>query len=240
MSLSADHRRQDMQHRTILIVAAHPDDEVLGCGGTIARLKEEGHNVFTAILGEGITSRYNERTAADPSLLSALHGHSRHVSELLGVKDLFLFNLPDNRFDTIPLIDITKTVEGLIDKVKPEIVYTHHAGDLNMDHVITHRAVLTATRPMPGCPVKTLLAYEIPSATEWGFGQLVPIFRPNTFVDISSTIVKKIKAMEIYESELRLFPHPRSPEAIRAIAQVRGCAAGVFAAEAFELIRCIH
>ncbi|MFH0753069.1 MAG: PIG-L deacetylase family protein [Candidatus Omnitrophota bacterium] len=220
-----------------LIIAAHPDDEVLGCGGTIARLANEMKNVYVAILGEGITSRYSQRELADGSALKTLQNSSKRVSELLGVKELFLYNLPDNRFDTIPLLDIVKIIEALIDKVKPSTIYTHHGGDLNIDHSIIHRATLTATRPLAGQSVKQVYTYEVPSSTEWAFGKFAAGFQANVFVDISGTLEKKIEAMEVYESEARTFPHPRSPEALRALAKRWGVAVGLEAAEAFELIR---
>ncbi|NQT69560.1 MAG: PIG-L family deacetylase [Desulfobacteraceae bacterium] len=219
-----------------LVVAAHPDDEVLGCGGTIARLAQEGHQVYIAILGEGVTSRYAQREEADKTMVATLRAHSHKVKELLCAKDLFIFDLPDNRFDTIPLLEVVKIIESLIERLQPEVVYTQHGGDLNIDHVITHRAVLTATRPISGCPVKKLYAYEVPSSTEWAFAQFAPAFRPNVFVDISTTLDTKIKAMQIYESEARPFPHPRSPEALRVTAQRWGSVVGLVAAEAFELI----
>lgn len=226
-----------MSQPKMLIVAAHPDDEVLGCGGTIARLAIEKNEVFIAILGEGITSRFIERNEADIKLIQALHDRSSQVAGFLGAKDLFLYSLPDNRFDTVPLLDIVRKIEGLIDKVKPSVIYTHFAGDLNIDHVITHRAVLTATRPIEGHPVKEIYAFEVPSSTEWAFGQYNGAFNPNVFVDISETLELKIKAMELYESESQHFPHPRSTEALKASAHYRGSAVGFEAAEAFELIR---
>jgi len=223
----------------MLIVAAHPDDEVLGCGGTIARLSQEGHDLYIAILGEGITSRYQRQEEADQAQIKALHARSRQVAELLGAKDLFMYNLPDNRFDTVPLLEVIKIIEELVDRLQPRAIYTHHGSDLNIDHVIVHRAVLTATRPVAGCPVKELCAFEVPSSTEWAFGQFQPVFRPNVFVDISATLEMKLQAMQLYESEAQLFPHPRSAEALRAIALRWGSVVSVEAAEAFELIRTI-
>ena len=221
----------------VLIVAAHPDDEVLGCGGTVARMVREENSVYIAILGEGITSRYDERERADQGLVDALHARSRKVAEVLGATELFTYDLPDNRFDTVPLLDVVKIVEGLIESLKPEVIYTHHGGDLNIDHQVVHRAVLTASRPLADCPVKRLYAFEVPSSTEWSFGQLQPVFRPNVFTDISATLETKIEAMGLYEDEARPFPHPRSPEALRAIARKWGSTVGMEAAEAFELIR---
>jgi len=221
----------------ILVVAAHPDDEVLGCGGTIARLAGEGHDVSILILGEGVTSRYGNPSDADPALLETLHAQAQKVGEFLGAKEVELAKLPDNRFDTVPLLDVIKIIEEQVERVQPEVVYTQHGGDLNIDHAVTFRAVLTATRPLKGCPVKKVYAYEVNSSTEWAFRQFAPIFHPNTFVDISETLEKKLKAMEIYEGEARPFPHPRSPEALRATAQKWGSSAGLGAAEAFILIR---
>ncbi len=223
-----------------LIITAHPDDEVLGCGGAIARLAREGHDVYIAILGEGITSRYQHRVQADQSLVKGLHARSRQVTELLGAKDLLLYSLPDNRFDTVPLLDVVKIIEEMVKRVRPQVIYTHHGGDLNIDHVITHRAVMTATRPEENCPVKEIYAFEVPSSTEWAFGQFQPAFRPNVFVDISKTLETKIRAMELYKSEVRAFPHPRSPEALRAIAHRWGSVVGLEVAEAFALVRFIR
>lgn len=225
---------------TTLVIVAHPDDEVLGCGGTITRLTQEGHNVYIAILGEGVTSRYQHQEEADQGQVKALHARSQQVAELLGAKDLFLYNLPDNRFDTVPLLDVIKIIEDLLKRLHPQVIYTHHSSDLNIDHVIAHRAVLTATRPMIHCPVKEIYASEVLSSTEWAFGQFQPTFHPNVFVDISATLEMKLKAMELYESEARPFPHPRSPEALRAVALRWGSVVGCEAAEAFELIRAVR
>lgn len=221
----------------VLVVAAHPDDEVLGCGATIAKLAREGVNVHVAILGEGITSRHADRTQADPAEFEALHRHAREVAKLLGAKGVSLRKLPDNRFDTVPLLEVVKTVEALVAKHKPETIYTHHGGDLNIDHQVTLRAVLTATRPFPGQSVRELLSFEVPSSTEWTFQRLEPVFRPNVFTDVTSTLELKLRGMERYESEAREFPHPRSLQAIEAIARRWGSVAGVAAAEAFELVR---
>ena len=223
-----------------LIIAAHPDDEVLGCGGTIARLNQEGEETFVAILGEGMTARYDERQDADSRLLEGLRAKSRKVAEFLGVKDLFMHDFPDNRFDTVPLLDIVKAIERVIDTLKPEVVFTHHGSDLNIDHVITFRATLTAVRPTVGCPVRAVHAYEVASSSEWAFGSFERAFRPNMFFDISQTLELKVSAMKLYEGELRKYPHPRSAEALEAIARKWGATVGLGAAEAFETVRCIY
>jgi LmbE family N-acetylglucosaminyl deacetylase len=224
----------------ILVVAAHPDDEVLGCGGTIARLAREGHDVYIAVLGEGATARHSIEGEADRALVKELHTQSREAARFLGARQVYMHGLPDNRFDTVPLLGVVKIIEDLIERLKPEVIYTQHGGDLNIDHSITYRAALTATRPMTGGAVKELYAFEVPSATEWAFQQFAPPFQPNVFVDISGTLEDKIRAMEIYNGEMRPFPHPRSPEALRAIARRWGSVAGLHAAEAFQLVRCIR
>lgn len=224
----------------ILVIAAHPDDEVLGCGSTIARLAQEGHEVYIAIMGEGVTSRYQQREDADQSLVEELHACSRRVAEALGARDVVLHNLPDNRFDTVPLLEIVKSIEEMVTRFSPEVIYTHHGGDLNVDHKLVHRAVLTATRPMKGEVVREIYAFEIASSTEWAFQRFDPAFRPNVFVDVAGTLELKIKALSFYESEVRAFPHPRSPEALRSIARRWGSVVGCEAAEAFELIRSIR
>ncbi len=202
----------------VLVIAAHPDDEVLGCGATAARLVMEGQDVRFAILGEGMTSRHSQRADADATQLTTLHQQARAAAAKLGVRDVALHKLPDNRLDTVPLLDVVKLIEELIEQVRPDVIYTHHGGDLNVDHGVIHRAVLTATRPMTGDTVREIYAFEVPSSTEWAFQRVEPIFRPNVFVEITGTLEAKIAAMECYESEARKFPHPRSPEALRAIA----------------------
>ena len=222
-----------------LVIAAHPDDEVLGCGGTIARLAGEGHEIHILILGEGITSRHDSRDREAADDLLALHACCREAGQTLGARDVVIGDLPDNRFDSVPLLRIVKQIEAAVERIRPETVYTQHGGDLNIDHKLVHRATLTATRPTAGFPVKSVYAYEVASATEWSFQEFSPVFRPNVFVDISRTLDLKIRAMELYASELRPFPHPRSPEALRAAAVRWGSVAGLPAAEAFELIRSV-
>ena len=225
---------------SVLVVAAHPDDEVLGCGGTMARLANEGQEVRIAILAEGMTSRYQQREQANQKRLSNLHSNAQQAADKVRAKELVLCKLPDNRLDTVPLLEVVKVVEDLIEKFSPVVIYTHHPGDLNVDHGVVHRAVLTATRPFPGQRVREIYAFEVPSSTEWAFQRLEPSFRPSVFVDISATLETKVSALACYETETRKFPHPRSPEAVRAIALRWGSVAGFQAAEAFELIRSIR
>ncbi|MCG8584698.1 MAG: PIG-L family deacetylase [Pirellulales bacterium] len=221
----------------VLVIAAHPDDEILGAGGTMARLADEGHRVRIAILGEGISSRSDQRADADQAEIARLHDCAHRAGTHCGAEDVELFNFPDNRFDTVATLDVVKVIEDLVARHSPEIVFTQHGGDLNIDHVVTYRATLTATRPMRGTCVKKLYAYEVASSTEWAFGQFAPAFRPQVYFDIRATLDRKIEAMEMYESEARAFPHPRAPESLRAIATRRGTEVGFDAAEAFSVVR---
>ena len=225
---------------SVLVVAAHPDDEILGCGGTIARLAREGHQVRIAILAEGISSRYAHREDADPGQLQHLHAQAQQAGNKVGAREVVLCKLPDNRLDTVPLLEVVKLVEELVARFRPEVIYTHHPGDLNVDHGVVHRAVLTATRPVAGQCVSEIYAFEVPSSTEWAFQRLEPSFRPNVFVDITKTLETKIDALACYDTEMRKFPHPRSAEALRAIATRWGSVVGLPAVEAFELIRSVR
>ena len=224
--------------KSILIVTAHPDDEVLGCGGMIAK-HSRNNEIYTLVLGTGITSRGISEEQKEEHL-AKINEDAKEANELLGIKELFLMNLPDNKFDSIPLLDITKTIESKIKDVKPDVIFTHHSGDLNVDHRLTFEAVLIATRPLEHCPVKEIYSFEVPSSTEWRFSKIEDGFTPNIFEDITGTIDIKLKAMEIYESEIRKYPHPRSPEALKIISQRWGIVCGLKYAEAFMLIRMIR
>lgn len=222
----------------VLIVAAHPDDEVLGCGGTIVKHAMEGDRVFVLILSEGITSRDEVRNVQKRKReMNILNRQIHKAANILNITDIYTFNYPDNRFDTVALLDIVKTIEKVKNEIKPEIVYTHHHGDLNIDHRITFDAVMTATRPVKSESVKEIYSFEVPSSTEWYVSSEKSYFIPNVFVDISDTIDKKIEALRVYKSEIRPFPHPRSPEYVKSLAKMRGSNSGLKYAEAFCLIR---
>lgn len=220
----------------VLVLAAHPDDEVLGCGATIAKLADEGADVVIGILGEGSTSRSPSRDSAGDPHVEVLREQSRAAAEILRAREVVHLGLPDNRFDSVDLLDVVKEVEQLLSVSSAEIVITQHGGDLNIDHQVLFRAAMTATRPVPGQRVREVLAFEVASSTEWAFGRFAPSFRASTFVDVSTTLERKIEALAVYESEVRPFPHPRSPESLRAQATRWGSTVGVSAAEAFDLV----
>ncbi|AEG59497.1 PIG-L deacetylase family protein [Desulforamulus ruminis] len=224
--------------KKILVIAAHPDDEVLGCGATIAKHSMMGDAVHVAILAEGATSR-GERYSRDKfsTELSELNQAAHNASQILGVSSLELFSFPDNRMDSLDRLDIIKKIENLIDKYKPLVVYTHHIGDVNIDHRRIHEAVVTACRPTPNHPVKTLLFFEVPSSTEWQLPGTAPKFEPNWFEDVTDSLHIKIDALKEYRCEMRPWPHARSMEAVEYLARWRGASIGVKAAEAFILGR---
>jgi len=223
--------------KKVLIIAAHPDDEVLGCGGTVARLVREGAEVHTLILGQGITGRGGSEDADQTKkALARLVEDAKQANDALGVAQVYFKSIIDNRFDTLPLLDIVKIIEGVKNKIRPDTVFTHYAGDLNIDHQITYKAVITATRPVREESVKRLYSFEVLSSTEWNY----PLsFSPDVFVDISRTIELKCQALCKYHSELRNFPHPRSVEAVQANAKIWGAKAGLQSAEAFKCVRVI-
>lgn len=222
--------------RPVLVVAAHPDDEVLGCGGAIARWVQAGCLVHVLLLADGETSRATEQVVVDPELLKQRQQATRQAASILGC-GVEILAMPDNRMDGLELLDVVKPIEATISRLQPGTVLTHHVGDVNIDHRIVHEAVLAACRPQPGHPVHELLFFEVPSSTEWRPpGSLQP-FQPNLFIDISTTLAVKLKALEIYANELREFPHPRSMRAVEALARWRGATVGVEAAEAFILGR---
>lgn len=219
----------------VLVVAAHTDDEALGCGGTIARHVAEGDTVYAVFMADGVSSR----AGSDQSDLTRRMQTAENARVILGIKENFYLGLPDNRMDSIPLIDVVQQLVRIIDKLKPSIVYTHHHGDLNVDHRITHRAVMTACRPQPGCSVCAIYAFEVMSSTEWATPTAEP-FLPNYFVDISGYLNIKREAINAYDFEMRKAPHSRSMSHLTSLATHRGLTVGVLAAEAFVSIRVVN
>lgn len=227
---------QNKNNQKVLVVVAHPDDEVLGCGGTMAMHSLRGDRVLVLILGEGIRARKTPNSAGQSEEVADLRKAASRANKILGVEKLVLKDFPDNRFDGVPLLDLVHAIEEVTDQWKPDIVYTHHGADVNIDHRRTLEAVEAAIRPMADSRCRTALAFEVPSSTEVNFTR-THAFCPRVFQKLSVAMLdKKLKAMYEYKSEMRPFPHPRSAEYLRSLASVRGGQSGFERAESFELI----
>tara|TARA_B100000768_G_C11273921_1_gene374854 strand:+ start:1969 stop:2688 length:720 start_codon:yes stop_codon:yes gene_type:complete len=230
------------KNKKILLVVAHPDDELLGLGATMNKLiADYSCFVRVVILGEGITSRSDER---DPERWKEeMKKHRQNIEQAriaIGYESVGIYDFPDNRFDSVALLDIIKVIEKEKSTFQPEIIFTHHGGDVNIDHQRTFEAVITATRPMEDEIVKTVITFETPSGTEWIASSDPRKFTPNLFIEVSEkNLEAKIKGMECYEFEKRKYPHPRSPEALKILSQQRGITVGKNYAEAFSIVRLI-
>jgi LmbE family N-acetylglucosaminyl deacetylase len=226
-----------------MLVVAHPDDELLGLGATMNKLiKQYNCKVKVVILGEGITSRSDARDVKLWEKELATHKQNiNNAAKAIGYHEVKTYDFPDNRFDSVALLDIVKAIEKEKSDFQPEIIFTHHGGDTNVDHRCTFDAVITATRPMSHEVVKTIIAFETPSSTEWQAANYPNYFRPNLFIEVAKENVDaKIKGMESYEFEKRKYPHPRSPEALEIQCKRNGVIVGKEYAEAFMLIRSIQ
>jgi len=217
----------------VLTVAAHPDDETLGAGGTMARLAAEGHEVWVCILSDGVTSRHGYVELQEEC--------ARRAAGVLAVANVVFCGLPDQRLDSLALLEVITPIEKCIAELQPQVVFTHFMEDANQDHRAVFRATVVATRPSAGSSLRSVLCYETASSTEWAPPFPGTVFAPNVFVDISSTLPTKLAAMRAYEhthsNEMHPFPHPRSYEALEAYARRHGAAAGVRAAEPFMQVR---
>lgn len=220
--------------QTVLVVAAHPDDEVLGCGGTLARHAEAGSDIQVIFVADGERSR-----GPDPEIVAARRAAAEASLKTLGIAAPPVFlGFEDQKLDAMPLLDITQAIEAVKSRVAPAIVYTHHGSDLNLDHRIVHQAAVTACRPAPGQTVRSLLAFEVASSTEWAVDDGTgPGFRPARFVNIEKHFEQKLAALDCYQREMRHAPHPRSAEGLRHLASWRGMSVGYPLAEAFMLLR---
>lgn len=226
--------------KNILVFAAHPDDELLGLGGTIRKFVNDGITARAVIMAEGITSRANTREEADKTELIALQEDAEKASQIVGYESIEFCGLPDNRMDGLELLDVIKIVSSFVEKYQPDTIFTHHHGDLNVDHRITCEAVLTACRPVGDYCVKRIYAFETPSSTEWNYNYSEP-FAPNVYVDVTETIEAKVQGMACYRTESTHYPHPRSGEALYSLGRFRGTNSGFDTAEAFMLLReCIN
>jgi len=227
-----------MHTNKLLVVCAHPDDEVLGCGGTVAKLVKEGYEAHVLILGEGITSRDETRIRGKrKNNIQELKRQALKANKIIGVKNIVTCDYPDNRFDRVDLLDIVKTIEKVKNKVKPHIVFTHYGRDLNIDHRMVYQAVLTATRPSCKESVKGIYSFEIVSSTEWNY----PLsFSPDMFFDISETLDVKLNALKEYHREITYDGSLRSLKGIELSAQYWGASVGLKYAEAFKVVRIIR
>ncbi|MFH1985876.1 MAG: PIG-L deacetylase family protein [Pseudomonadota bacterium] len=219
---------------SILIVAAHPDDEVLGCGGLIARESRQGAQCHVLILTDGSGGRYDAATAA------AHRQNTEKANRILGSAAVIREDFPNQGMETVPVTRIARCIEAHLERIRPEAVYTHHHGDLNRDHRIACEATLVACRPYPGQCVRSLYSYNVPSSTEWNAVSRETVFVPNVFVDITDTLDRKIAALGAYDTEGHPFPHPRSPEGLRSHARYWGLTVGLADAEPFQLLRKIR
>ena len=208
----------------ILVLAAHPDDEVLGMGGTIKKLSKLGNKIHLCVITEGASAQYKNK-----KMIKIRKEACIASGKILGINDFTFLGFPDAKLDSIPQLEINKKLEKLIKKIKPEIVYTTPDNDLNKDHQKIHESTLVVTRPLSSS-VKQILAYEISSIVKTPFV-------PTVYEDISKEFLDKIKAFKMYETEIEKFPHSRSIEVLESLAQFRGMESGLIKAEAFHLIR---
>lgn len=216
----------------ILVIGAHPDDEVLGSGGTIARHAEEGDAVYVCILSEGVSAQYDDRGMIDVRREAA-----QRAGDILGVRQSFYFDLPDSKMEDVPHLQINAILEGLVRDLEPQTVYTHFRLDTDRDHQRTYESTMVAARPKLTSPVRRILCYEVPGQTHWFGATAETNFIPNVYVDIAPYLGRKLEAMSCYESEIGEFPFPRSLEAVETLAKWRGVSCGIDAAEAFMLVR---
>lgn len=220
--------------KRVLVVAAHPDDEVLGAGGAMALHAECEESVDVVFMADGVTSRTEIQSTGQ---IEKRNHAAFAACAILGAGDPGFLGFPDNRMETVPLLDIVKPLEALIDRLQPTTIYTHHYGDLNLDHRITHQAVMTACRPQADMPVTTILCFEVLSSTEWQTPSSGNAFEPNWFIDITGTMDKKCQALACYADEMRDAPHSRSMHGVASLASVRGVQIHRTHAEAFMLAR---
>lgn len=229
------------KNRIALVVAAHPDDEVLGCGATMARMADAGMAVYVVYVATGITSRYEDRDSAKKRMdreLAQLQDHAGQACEILGVKESWFLNFPDNRLDAVSRMDIVWELKKVARNVKPDMVFTHHHGDYNWDHTAVYDAVLMAFRANSGESFPDgIYTFEVLSATERASQSPPFIFTPNIWVDTGDYITRKIDALKCYQSELGEYPHPRSEKAVRILSHKRGIDVGLDHAEAFHCVR---
>ena len=216
----------------ILVIVAHSDDEAIGCGGTLLKHRDVGDEIRIIYMTNGVGARDLDTSEIENRLKA-----QKYACQQLGISNYYNYDFPDNKMDTIPLLDVAQAIESVLSHYQANIIYTHHGGDLNVDHRITHQAVMTAARPQPGTSVKKILSFEVNSSTEWSNENIGPTFSPNYFIDISNYQTEKEQLLTNYEMELKPYPHSRSIEAITNLNKWRGNQVGLNYAEAFTLLR---
>ena len=226
-----------MKNKNVLVVIAHPDDEVLGCGGTIRKMSDEGANIFTCVLCSSADAQHN------PPDIKRFQETIQNAERIIGIQDSVKYDFKGIQFDVVPHIDMVKAIEIAILKFEPEWIFAHHPGDLNIDHRICHEATMAAIRlpqrlshNISPTMIKKVLLFEILSSTDWA-SPVKPAFQPNCFFDIKSTFARKMESLNCYDNALKPFPHSRNQENIKALANLRGAEVGVELAEAFCCIR---
>ncbi len=215
----------------VLVIAAHPDDELLGVAGTIARHVADGDTVTCVVCSEGATTRY------EASAVTELQACGRRAAAVLGAREVRFLGMRDQHLDALPILTVIQAIEAVVQEVAPTIVYSHHWGDVNRDHKVVNEAVMVACRPVGDAYPRSVLLFETPSSTEWSWPDPATAFVPQHFVDISTTIERKLEAMACYTTELRPAPHPRSLDALRSRAAYWGQIIGRAHAEAFVVAR---
>lgn len=221
----------------ILAIVAHPDDEIIGLGGTLRKHIKNGDEVEVLILGDGKTSRNKKYAPLDVNSKNQTLEETKKALNYLGISKYYNEYLPDNRFDSLLLLDIVKLISSYIQRINPTIIYTHHIGDLNIDHQLTSKSVIIATRPIQYRNLEELRLFETLSSTEMAVLRGTVPFMPNLFINIDNELDDKINALKFYKSELNEFPHPRSLKAVEYNARVWGAKSNQFAVEPFYIFR---
>ncbi len=240
MNSKASNNMYKTKNEKILVIVAHADDEAIGCGGTLIKHNDNGDEIRIIYMTDGVGARSNNIIDKETLVRQKRLSAQQQACQQLNVSKYYNFDFPDNRMDQVDLIEVTQVIESIINEFKPTVIYTHHGGDLNIDHRIVHQAVLTACRPQPNSSVKQILSFEVNSSTEWASTSMSSPFLPNYFVDISKYQEEKQQLLEKYQEEMKPYPHSRSIKAINYLNKVRGSAVGVGSAEAFMLIRAIN
>lgn len=222
--------------KRVLVIAAHPDDEVLGVGGTVAKLTAHGVECHLLIVTDGSSAQYRDMDDLQ-AIIDAKKLETKGCAKILGFKSVHYGEQPDMRLDTTPHIQINQVIERVIDEIQPDTVFTHFWGDVNLDHQNVYKSTLVAVRPVRGQMVKELYCYRVPSSTEWTPNKADTMFMPNVFVDIEQFAEQKYKAFACYSTELRDYPHPRSVQYLRETDNATGLRVGMIAAEEFVLLR---